>query len=132
MNEELQRDVLEFQRGRQQLMSVSGQRQQLQLQSSTLGAAMDEMDKSKEETVYKAVGNILIKKKTSEAKSEIKESKETLDLRIKTLSKQEESLLNKLNKLRAKIEKEAGPIPDDMEGTTVTGETGKKSKKKKK
>ncbi|MCX6798482.1 MAG: prefoldin subunit [Candidatus Diapherotrites archaeon] len=99
--------IVEFERNRIQLLNASGQRQQLQMQSAAMEQALEELEKTKEKKVYKAVGNILILSETGKVKKELKEKKEGNDLRVKTLQKQEESLVNKLNKLKADLEKAA-------------------------
>ncbi len=104
MVEEKEAKIREFEQGRAQLFNVSGQKQQMQLQSGAMKQALDELAKTKEKRVYKAVGNILIQSDTSKVKKELKEKKDALDLRIKTLQKQEDSLVNKLNKLKSQIE----------------------------
>lgn len=104
MAESKQAKMIEFERNRAQLLNVSAQRQQLQVQSITLKQALDELGKTKEKKVFKAVGNILIQEDTATVKKELKEKKESAELRLKTLQKQEESLVNKLNKLKSEIE----------------------------
>ncbi len=91
------------------------------MQSNALGSALDELKETKKKTVFKAVGNILIEKDTAKVKKELEEGKEAVDLRIKTLQKQEDSLVNRLNKLKSKIEE-----------STETPEGEEKQKKKKK
>jgi len=102
----------EFERSRAQLMNISAQKQQMQIQSVTLGQALEELGKTKEKKVYKAVGNILIQTETGKVKKELKEKKDTVDLRLKTLQKQEDSLINKLNKLKSEIESSQKPEPE--------------------
>jgi prefoldin beta subunit len=99
-----QQSVAEFARTRDQLISISAQKQQYALQSATLQMSIDELSKTSEKKVYKAVGNILVLVDTAAAKKEVEEQKETLDLRIKTLQKQEDSSVQKLNKLKSEIE----------------------------
>lgn len=96
--------IADFERNRAQLMNVSAQKQQLQIQSLTLKQSLEELAKTKEKKVFKAVGNILIQKDTASVKKELKERKESVELRLKTLQKQEDSLVNKLNKIRSEIE----------------------------
>src|SRR3989338_7810984 len=96
-------ELLDFEKSRNQLLTVTAQKQQLALQANTMEAALEELKKSKEKKVYKAIGNILI---LSDAKTV---EKEITDLRLKSLTKQEENLIEKLNKLRAKIEKTTQP-----------------------
>ncbi|MFH1224638.1 MAG: prefoldin subunit [Candidatus Diapherotrites archaeon] len=101
---EMQQTVAEFERGRAQLMNVSAQKQQLQLQSAAINASLEELGKTKEKKVYKAAGSILVLKDIADAKKELADQKESTELRLKTVQKQEDALLDKLNKLRSKIE----------------------------
>jgi len=105
MNEEEQRAmILEFERNRQVLGSVSAQKQQIAFQLEMVNASLEEMAKTKEKTVYKVVGNVLFLKDAKEMEKELKDKKESTDLRLKTLEKQEENLIKKLNAIRAKVE----------------------------
>ncbi|MBN2067725.1 MAG: prefoldin subunit beta [Candidatus Diapherotrites archaeon] len=104
MVDERQAKAREFERDRSQLFTVSAQKQQLQLQNSSLKQALEELSKTKEKKVYKAVGNILIQAETGKVKKELEDKLESIELRIKTLQKQEDSLVNKLNKLKSDIE----------------------------
>ncbi|MBN2126808.1 MAG: prefoldin subunit [Candidatus Diapherotrites archaeon] len=96
--------VQEFEKGRAQLMNVSAQKQQLTFQSQSLELTLTELEKSKEKKVLKAVGSILISVDKDEAQKEIKKQKDSADLKLKTIAKQEEVLVNKLNKLKTEIE----------------------------
>lgn len=107
--------VAEFERSRAQLFNVSAQKQQLQLQSMTMRQALDELGKTKEKKVFKAVGNILIQADTEKVKKELEEKKESVDLRLKTLQKQEDSLVNRLNKLKSELESGQGKQPEGKE-----------------
>ena len=112
---ELQDTINEFERNRIQLMNVSAQKQQLQFQSNTLQASLDELKKTKEKKVYKAVGNILILSDTKNVQKELREQKDSADLRVKTLQKQEDALIEKLNKLKSQIEKSQKPAGEKQE-----------------
>lgn len=105
--QEIQQQVMDFERNRTQLMNVSTQKQQLQMQSGALNQAIEELSKTSEKKVYKAVGNILILSDTKKVEKELKEQKESSDLRVKSLQKQEDALIEKLNKLKADIEARA-------------------------
>lgn len=82
---------------RQQLMFLSQQKQQLQFQINVLENTLKELEKTKEEKVYKGVGNIFIYSNKTEVVKETKDLKDTLDLKLKTLIKQEETVLKKIN-----------------------------------
>ena len=104
MAEDKNKDLMEFSKNRQQLMTVSGQKQQLEMQSNALNAALEELKDSKNDKVFKIIGPIMIEKKSADLKKELTESKETVDLRLKTMKKQEDILIKSLNKLKSKIE----------------------------
>ncbi|MCX6801260.1 MAG: prefoldin subunit [Candidatus Diapherotrites archaeon] len=121
MNDEEKRAaIIEFERNRQFLAGISAQKQQLSFQKEIMQASLDELGKSKEESVLKAVGNILIKKGKKEMEKEIAEKKENVELRLKTIQKQEETVLKKLNSIKSEIEGAAKKSPE-----------GKKEPKKK-
>ena len=103
MNTEQQK-LLEFHKGREQLINVGARKQQLQVQAAMIQSALDELKDSKQGKVYKIVGNIMIEKDAKQVEKELKELKEQLDARIETLQKQEDSLINRLNKLRSQLE----------------------------
>ena len=104
-----QSKIEEFERNRAQLYGISQQKQQMQVQSMTLKQALEELEKTKEKRVYKAVGNILIQEDTVKVKKDLEEKKISVDLRLKTLQKQEESLINKLNKIKSELESVSKP-----------------------
>jgi len=105
MNEGEQRELLmEFEKNRQMLTNVTMQKQQLTMQKEITDSSIEELGKTKEKSVYKAVGNLLVPKTVEEMKKELADKKETIDLRLKTIEKQEETFLKKLNSIRAKLE----------------------------
>ena len=121
MNEDEQRAlVMDFERNRQMLSTISSQKQQLSVQSEVISASLDELKETKEKSVLKVVGNILVQKSVADMKKELADQKESTDLKVKTLEKQEESIIKKLNSIKAKVE---GPAKEEKK------ETKKKSKK---
>jgi prefoldin beta subunit len=84
---------------RQQLMFLSQQKQQLQLQANILENTLKELDITKETKVYKGIGNVFILSDKEDVIKQTKENKETIDLRFKTVEKQEADILKKLNDL---------------------------------
>ena|SRR3989344_9268713 len=83
-----QEKIQELQLLHQRLQIFNAQRQQLQMQHIEVENALTELGKTTG-AAYKLVGEILIEKSTEELKKELTEKKEELDLRIKTLEKQE-------------------------------------------
>ena len=105
MNEGEQRAaIVEFERNRQMLGTISAQKQQMQVQLEVYKASIDELKKTKETTVMKVVGNLIINKEKKEMEKELNDKIESLGLRVKTMEKQEEMTIKKLNALKSQIE----------------------------
>jgi len=104
MNAQVQQDKIDFERQRNQLMQLSSQKQQLQFQIRMLKETLDALNKTKEEKVFKAVGNIMLQTPVSEVKKDLEKEVEALELKLKTVQKQEDILIDKMNKLKKKIE----------------------------
>ena len=112
VSKEMQEELQNFERLRQQLMMVSNQKQQVEFQLNITNEAIDELKESKEEKVFKAVGNILILTPKSKVSKELSANKEELDIRLESLKKQETSFIDRLNKLKSKIEDAAKPADE--------------------
>jgi len=77
----------------------------MELQLKEVTRALEEVQKLGEDAeVYKSVGNLLIKSEKGNVEAELKERKETLELRINTLKRQEEKVTSRLKELQAKIQ----------------------------
>ncbi len=105
---DIREKIMEFERQRQALVNISMQKQQLESSLLGIDKTLEELGNTNEEKVYKAVGNILVLRDKKEVQKELEDTKETTALRVKTVEKQEKSLLDKLNGLRSEIEAEAG------------------------
>jgi len=95
---------------KQQLMFLSNQKQQLQVQHNVLENTLKELEGTQEKKVYKGVGNIFILSDKDKAVQETKESKETVFLQLQNIQKQEDSIVEKINSLSkesAKKEKDS-------------------------
>ncbi|MDO8647219.1 MAG: prefoldin subunit beta [Candidatus Diapherotrites archaeon] len=128
--QELQQNLMEFEKNRNQLMNIGAQKQQLQMQSAAADAALAELNKTSEKKAYKAVGNILVLCDVEDLKKELSEQKESTDLRIKTVQKQEDNLIEKLNKLRSKIETAAAELQGQRAPSSNSGEEPKMTPEK--
>lgn len=113
MDSESQQDRIDFEKQRNQLMQLSSQKQQLQFQTKMLKDALDELNKTKEEKVLKAVGNIMIQTPVSEVKKDLEKEVEAMELRLKTVQKQEDVSIDKMNKLKKKIEGKEKPKEEE-------------------
>jgi prefoldin beta subunit len=91
----------QFQFYQQQLQNVLIQKESLKLQNAEIEDALEELEKFEGKEAYKIVGNIMINKDVEELKKELKETKDEAELRIKSLEKTEERIMNKLKELQA-------------------------------
>jgi prefoldin beta subunit len=90
----------EIEKIQQNLQLVILEIENLKLKNREIEIVLEELENSKEESVYKFVGNVLIKKSREEVIKELKDNKEVIDLRIKNLEKKKEELTKKLKELQ--------------------------------
>jgi prefoldin beta subunit len=87
----------------QQLRNVLIQKETIKLQIAEIDSALSELEKTKEEKVYKVVGNVMIKKGKEEVEKELKEGKEDLQIRVESLEKIEKDLIEKIKNIEEKL-----------------------------
>src|SRR3989344_3890223 len=105
---EVERKIAELQLLEQNLQNFLMQKQHFQSESSEAENALKEIDSSEE--VYKIVGNIMISKKKEDLKKELSSRKKIIELRIKSLEKEEEKIKEKANSLQKEV---IGEIQND-------------------
>ncbi len=86
------------------LQNFLAQKQVFQAQLLEITSALDELKKSEE--AYKIVGNIMVKSNKDDLSKDLEQRKETAELRVKTLEKQEEKMREKTAELQAEVMKE--------------------------
>lgn len=91
MNEETQSQIKELQVVEQNMQSILMQKQAFQLELSEVENAITELGKTSDE-VYKIVGNIMIKYSKENLNKELKQKKDLIVLRLKSLDSQEKDL----------------------------------------
>jgi len=101
--EEAKNLINQFQNYQQQLQSILIQKENLKLQNIEIERALEELNSTTQKTAYKITGQIMINKPVDELKKELNETKENIDLRIKSLEKTEERVNNKLKELQTKL-----------------------------
>jgi prefoldin beta subunit len=106
MSKQLQDQINRLQQTRMQLQMIMQQRQQVELRLREIEEALTELEKTDDKSpIYKSVGAILMKTKgKNEINKELKENKESLELRKSTLDKQEGRTKEKLNELQSKVQ----------------------------
>lgn len=101
---EAQQILMDLQTFQQQMQTVLIQKESLNVQSTEIDKALEELKKATTEDVYKAVGPILIKSTKKDLEKELGEKKETMELRLKSLQKQEDRLKERLKEAQEKFE----------------------------
>jgi prefoldin beta subunit len=96
--EEKIRQLQHAEQGMQQLLM---QKQSFQAQLLEVESAQEEIRNT--ETVYKVVGNLMLKAKKGDVEKELSEKSEILSLRLKNIEKQEKSAQESVKKLREEI-----------------------------
>lgn len=86
----------------QNLQNIIFQKQTFQIELSETNSALDEIKKSGDE-VFKIIGQLMIKSEKSKIEGELLNKEKILELKIKTLEKQESSFTEKLEKVREEI-----------------------------
>ena len=101
----VQNQIAQFQQLAQQIQMITSQKMQLEAQVRELDKALQELDKAADDAlVYKSVGSLMIQSKDKAGLvEELKEQKDTLDVRVKTLDKQDKHLRERHQNLQAQI-----------------------------
>ncbi len=107
--ENVRSDIKRYQDITEKLRLVLLNKQQVQIQLTEVNNALEELNKTEENViVFKIVGNLMINKKKDEILNELHEKKDTLEIRLKSLEKQEKLLKDQLKNLESKIYKKLG------------------------
>ncbi len=95
----------------QMLINVVTRRQQWEAELREIEHAIDEISKLPQgAVVYKSVSNLLFRVERDKALSELNERKETVELHIKTLQRQESLLRRQLEELRKRVSEEMSKL----------------------
>lgn len=105
IQKETQEKISQLQMLEHSLNNFASQRQNFQSQVLEIDNALAEMQNCKGK-VYKITGNIMFESEKDSLSKELKEKKDILDIRIKSLEKQETALEEKAKKLQAEVMEE--------------------------
>ena len=89
----------------QSLQNLLLQKQAFQMELSETASALKEIENSGDE-VFKVIGQLMIKTEKKKIKDELVNKEKILDLRVKTMEKQEKSITEQLDKLREEVMKD--------------------------
>jgi prefoldin beta subunit len=107
MSEETQNKLMQYQQMQQQLQYLGVQRYQLEVQLKETEKALEAVAKLKEGTpIYRSVGSLLVKvEDTDGLRKELAEKKDSQELRVRTLERQEKQMRERHEELGASLEK---------------------------
>jgi prefoldin beta subunit len=100
--EDSNKKMQEMQLIEQSLQNILLQKQAFQMELSESKSALNEIQSS-DDDVFKIVGQLMIKTDKKKITEELESKEKLLDLRLKSLDKQESSLSERLEKLRDEI-----------------------------
>ena len=104
LSPEAQQMLMELQAYQQQMQTVLLQKESLSIQQMENSKALEELEKTTHDDVFKTVGPILIKSTKKILTEELKERQETIDLRLKSMQKQETRIRDKMKEAQDKLE----------------------------
>ncbi len=106
----IQNQLAQMQELQRQASMVMQQRQQLELGVRELDRTIDALGKTAEDApIYRSVGNLLIRTKDKGVlESELKDEKETAEVRLETVKRQENRLKERLTSLQKELEAALG------------------------
>ncbi len=96
--------IQEMQILEQSLQNILLQKQAFQLEISETTSALKEIESSGDE-VFKIIGQLMIKTEKSKIKQELIDKEKILEMRIKSIEKQENSLTEQVEKIREEVMK---------------------------
>jgi prefoldin beta subunit len=104
MKKETEEKIGRMQLLEQNMQNMMMQKQQFQSQLIEVTSALEELETT--EKAYKIVGNIMVLSKKDDLKKDLESKKEMVELRIKSIEKQESELKEKAKGLQQEVLKE--------------------------
>lgn len=104
MKKETEEKINQLQNIEQNINTLIAQKQQFQSQNIEIENALTQIEQTNK--IFRIIGNIMIESSKEETKKDLTEKKEIVDLRLKTIEKQEEKLRQKANTLQQEVLKE--------------------------
>ena len=104
MKQETQEKITQLQNVEQNINNLIAQKQQFQSQNIEIENALSQIDGT--ENVFRIIGNIMVASSKEDVKKDLNEKKEIVDLRLKTIDKQEDKLRAKAADLQQDVLKD--------------------------
>jgi prefoldin beta subunit len=104
LSPKVQNQLAMLQQIQQQLQTILSQKTQYEMAMREAKRAQEEISDSDDDAVmYMSVGTVMMQKKKAVVNTKLTEKVETLELRIKSLEKQEKMMQGKFEQLQAQI-----------------------------
>lgn len=104
LDKETKEKIQELQIYEQNFQNLLMQKQAFQIEFSEVENALSEVSKSSDE-VFKIIGQIMIKADKEKIEKELKHKKELLQLRLKSIEKQESEFSKQIEELKEEVMK---------------------------
>ena len=101
-NEETQELLAQLQFTEQNVQNLLLQKQTIQSQLLEIESTLEELEKEPKKA-FKIVGSVMVESTPKEMQKDLKGKKELLDLKMKSIEKQEEKLKEKSKELQEKV-----------------------------
>ncbi|MEM0453934.1 MAG: prefoldin subunit beta [Sulfolobales archaeon] len=101
---EIQQMLVRYQQTQNQLGQVLSEKNLIMTELSEINRALEVLNSiNPDGIVFKSVGHVMVKVQRDEVIKELSERKEILELRLKSVEKQEQLLRSQLNELQNKV-----------------------------
>ncbi|MBN1323844.1 MAG: prefoldin subunit beta [Methanotrichaceae archaeon] len=109
---QLQNQLAQLQQLQQQGQALISQKSQIEIMVKEIEAALKELETAADDQIiYKSVGDILIKAEKAKVLEDLTEKKDVMDLRLKTMAKQEERIQSRFTQLQDQLKQALGQAP---------------------
>ena len=106
---QIKNQLAQLQQIQQQAQAIAVQKNQVEISLKETDIALEELEKlDTDAVVYRAIGDLLIKTERDKTKESLKEKKDTLDLRLQTLARQEERAQKRFQQLQEQLKQAIG------------------------
>ncbi len=106
---QIQNQLAQLQQIQQQAQALAAQKNQIDINIKETELALSELEKVDDNAVvYRAIGDLLIRTEREKTKNALVEKKDTLSLRIETITRQEERIQKRFQQLQEQLKQAIG------------------------
>jgi prefoldin beta subunit len=106
---QIKNQLAQLQQIQQQAQAIAVQKNQVEITLKETDLALEELEKlDADAVVYRAIGDLLIRTERDKTKESLKEKKDTFDLRMQTLARQEERAQKRFQQLQEQLKQAIG------------------------